>query len=761
LTTTTIVPLYDTLTMFKVDAVGMDIKKLILNAQNPKYDYDKKEITVLLEKKYSTKDTIVYTVNYKITDPEKGMYFIQPDSIFPNKRYEVWTQGEGEDNRYWFPSYDYPNDKATTETFITIAKQYTTLSNGNLLGVKDNTDGTKTWHWVLNHPHSSYLVMLAAGDYEIIRDNYLDIPIETNVPKGMIPVTDSAFYLTSDIIKFFSESIGFKYAWGHLGQVGVQDYIYGAMENTGAIVYYDAIYHDERAFYPDYSSRGIIAHETAHQWWGDVVTCRNWNEIWLNESFATYFDALYTEHHLGKDEFDYQVMKGGNSAITADSTNARKPIYTKDGLTVNTYDKGSVVLNMLRNQIGTENFWKAMNLYITKNQFQPVVTQNLIDAVNQAMDDPMLDRKPLDYTWFFNEWIYRAGQPEYRVSYTFDDNSKELKITASQVQRLDSSSVFMTPVEVEIITASSRQKTEIIPTYQPQDFMLQLDTKPVNVIFNKGNKVLSKLYFSKPKEDWLYQLDKSEDAIDRLTAIKGLKDFLDDEAVVHALNNSMQSDKFWGVRYESVSMLGKSGSKAAAGNLMEYYSRESDSRVKRNILLSLANLKQNCSGCIGTQELLDFILGNIRNERSYYTIADGITAISRFLSKDKIYDIASPFINMDSHRDIIRRSVIAALDSTNDKRAEDIFLKYAVIGSTAQFRNSALNKLHPYLNESRVVDFLNSKLTDRDRSTKFTVLNLLEKAKNTSSVPYIESLIGKTKDEELIKRAKEVLRKIE
>src|SRR5207247_8184813 len=159
-------------------------------------------------------------------DPEKGMYFIKPDSLFPNKRYEVWTQGEGEDNRYWFPSYDYPNDKATTETFITLDKQYVTLSNGNLLSIKDNNDGTKTWHWSLNHPHSSYLVMLAAGDYDIIKDNYLDIPVETYVPKGMIPVTDSAVYLTSDIIKFFSESIGFKYTWGHFGQVGVQDFIY-------------------------------------------------------------------------------------------------------------------------------------------------------------------------------------------------------------------------------------------------------------------------------------------------------------------------------------------------------------------------------------------------------------------------------------------------------------------------------------------------------------------------------------------------------
>lgn len=768
-TTTSIVPLYDTLTMFKVDAVGMNIRKIMFFSipKNPtpfaksfKYNYDNKELTIFLDRKYTTRDTIVYIVNYSTTDPEKGIYFVQPDSLFPNKRYEVWTQGEGEDNRYWFPCYDYPNDKATTETYITVGKQYTTLSNGQLVETKDNPDGTKTCHWVLNHPHSSYLVMLAAGEYDIIRDSYLDIPVNTYVPTGKISMADSALYLSADIIKFFSESIGFKYPWGHFGQVGVQDFIYGGMENTGAIVYYDGIYHDDRAAI-DYTARGLIAHEMAHMWWGDVVTCRNWNEIWLNESFATYFDALYTEHHLGKDEFDYQNMRSGDAAVTADSTVARKPIYARDGLGVNTYNKGSIVLNMLRNQLGKDNFWKAMNLYITKHQFTPVGTQNLVDAVNQTMDNPLLDQTPPDYKWFFDEWIYKAGQPEYKVSYDYDDNTKTLKLTASQIQRLDSSSVFKTPVEVEIITDGSRKSEKIVPMNYPQTYSYTLDSKPLNVIFNKGNKVLCRVYFHKPKEDWLYQLEKSEDAIDRLTAIKGLREFLNDESIIDALGDALRYDKFWGVRNDVASMLGKSNSKLAAEILMQYYSKENDSRIKRTILLSLGDLKQHCPACVDSRVLLDFILSNINGERSYYTIADGITSIARFAAKDKIYDIVSPFLGMDSHFDIIRRRAILALDSTYDKRSLDVFLKYSVNGFYASVRNTALNNLHLYLNEPAVIDFLNNKLSDKNRGTKFTVLSLLEKAKRKSSIPYIKSLLEKTNDPELIKTAKETLAKLE
>lgn len=771
-TITTIVPLYDTLTMFNVDAVGMNIKRVDFLSplyvrsgfDRAKYTYNNKELTIFLNYKYSTKDTITYIVNYTTTDAEKGIYFIQPDSLFPNKKYEVWTQGEGEDNRYWFPCYDYPNDKATTESYITVDKQYITLSNGQLLEIKDNNDGTKTWHWAVNHPHSSYLVMLAAGNYDIIEDSYEDISINSYIPAGKINMADSAFYLTADMVKFFSESIGFKYPWQRFSQIVVQDFIYGGMENTSAIVYYDAPVHDGRVSYLDYTARGLIAHELAHQWWGDVVTCRNWNEVWLNESFATYYDALYTEHHLGKDEFDYQIMSSGNAAITADSTEARKPIYTRDGLGVNTYDKGSVVLNMLRNQIGTDNFRKAMNIYITKNQFQPVVTQNLISAVNEAMDNPLLDQIPPDYKWFFDEWIYNAGQPEYKVNYNYDSNSKILTLTAYQIQRLDSSSVFKTPVEVEIITGNksvsgsgSKINQKIVTNYQPQNFTFQLDSEPLNVIFNKGNKVLCKLYFSKPKEDWLYQLGKSEDAIDRITAVKGLKDFLNDESVINALTNSMMNDKFWGVRNESASMLGKFNSKLAAEVLMGQYSNESDSRVKRTILISLANLKDY----VDNQNLLDFILNNIKNERSYYIISSGIYAISKFEPKNKIYDIVSPFIEMDSHREIIRRNVISALDSTYDNRSKKIFLKYAVIGSTAQLRNAALNNLYLYLNEPEVVNFINEKLSDKNRGTKFTVLNLLEQAKNKSSIPYIKTLLRNAYDEELIKRAEEVLEKLE
>ena len=217
-------------------------------------------------------------------------------------------------------------------------------------------------------------------------------------------------------------------------------------------------------------------------------------------------------------------------------------------------------------------------------------------------------------------------------------------------------------------------------------------------------------------------------------------------------------DGFWGVRNDAASMLAKSNSQLAAGYLLKSFSLEPDPRVRRTIMVSLGALKHDCPDCIDTKVLLDFILGAVNTTESYYLVSDGITAISKFVPKSQLYDIVSPYMEKDSHADVIRRSVLSSLDSTYDERSMNMFLKYAVIGSTERVRNIALSRLHLYLDKPGILDFLNAKLTStRDRSTKFTVLNLLERAKDKSSVPFIESLIAKTYDEELIKRAREVV----
>jgi aminopeptidase N len=757
---------------FTVDAVGMKIKSVkewvLYHTDNPelaeqfeniKYRYDGNHIIIIPSHSIAKNYPYKYQVEYSVTDPEKGMYFIRPDSLFPDKPFQVWTQGEDEDNRWWLPCYDFPNDKATTETFITIDKRYITLSNGELVETKDNAGGTKTWHWVLNHPHSSYLIMLAAGNFDIISDSFDSIPVYSYVPVGLKDEAVKSFSMTPDMVKFFSEYAGFTYPWGRYSQVVVKDFVYGGMENTSVAVLTEVSIYDDRTP-PDYTAVGLTAHELAHQWWGDAVTCRNWNEIWLNESFATYFEALYREHAFGEDEFDYEIYHDGQGAIETDSTD-RRPIYTDEGLAVYAYDKGAVVLNMLRYLTGEDDFRRAMNIYITKNAYGCVTTPDLIWAVNEVYNDPLLDRTPKDFSWFFDEWVYKAGQPEYKVSYDYNKAANQVLLTMQQVQKPDSLiSIFKTPVPVEVVTEKSKLEYTVVCGSEPKTYTFSLDAPLKSVIFNKGNKVLCKLYFAKAKEDWLAQL-RSEDAIDRVTAIKGLKDFISDDDVSSELVNSLGTDNFWGVRYEAASMLANSGTAKVISMLEELYKTETDSRVKRAILLALGDMKKNFPDCADTKELTDFILGSIKNETSYYAIADGITALTAFTDKDKLFDLVKPFAGMSSTAEIIKRSVIAAIDSCNDPRGIDILIDNAVRGWYPRQRTAAVRVLADFTSERRVADVLNTLLFTHNRWVKSTVLAVIEKAKLKSSIPYLEKFAGETKDDALRKRIKKVIDKIQ
>jgi aminopeptidase N len=771
-TQTVIVPVNDNFRDFEVDAIGMNITGVLLvnskktdldndNFIELKYDYDKRKIKVNLEKNYKKGDTLIYAVTYNVTDPEKGLYFISPTATFPNKPYQVWSQGEGEDNRYWIPCYDYPNDMASTEMFVTVNSKYQTLSNGILQSKKENTDGTSTWHWVNELTHVAYLIMLGVGNWDVIEESWDGIPISSYVPLGKKEWGERSYRQTADITKFFSEKTGFRYPWGKFSQVAVEDFIYGGMENTGAVVLFDGSVYDDKTE-PDYNSTSLVAHELAHQWWGDVVTCRNWNEIWLNESFATYFQCLYFEHLYGKDEFDYNIFKNGNDAIKVDSTTARKPIYTREGLTTNTYDKGSFVLNMLRYLVGDEKFWKTMNIYITKNQHTPVVTKNLVDALNEAINEKPLRGLPADLKWFFEEWIYKAGQPELKVSYDYNESTKEISITAQQIQRMDSSSVFKTPFPYDIITEKGTQVFTMETSAEPKTHKIKLDSKPLSVIFNRGNKILSKVYFTKPKEDWLYQLKHSMNAIDRIMAIRGLQDFINDDIAVVDLMSTAKYDTFWGARFEAAQMLSNSTSKLVQDSYLKDLTEEKDPRVRRSYITGIANMYEKNPALAENKSVLEFFLVNlIENETSYYGAADGITTLSKIVEKERIYDLIAPYADKESHVEIIRRNVMAALELSKDPRALDILLKYADQGSTARLRNAAIRGLDNYLDNPAVIDFLNKKVLEKTRSTQNVILELLEKAKNPSSRPYLEQLLAASNDDGFRKKVTETLQVID
>ncbi|MBV8489250.1 MAG: M1 family metallopeptidase, partial [Candidatus Eremiobacteraeota bacterium] len=296
-----------------------------------------------------------FAVTYRATKPRHGLFFVKPDKAHPEKVAHVWTQSQDENARYWFPCMDYPHEKQRTSTTIVVPKGLFALANGALVERRD--DGERTvFRYEQNVPHSTYLMTVVAGPFaEVAQGNAGSgkVPVFYYVLPGREADGDRAFAKTPKMIALFEERTGMPYPYARYSQIAVTDFIFGGMENTSATTQTDRTLHDERA-HLDFSSEPLVVHELAHQWFGDLLTCRDWSHAWLNEGFATFFEAVWREADLGYDEYLYDVFECVETYLEEDADRYRRPIvYNNYRNPIEIFDrhlyqKGAAVLHMLR-----------------------------------------------------------------------------------------------------------------------------------------------------------------------------------------------------------------------------------------------------------------------------------------------------------------------------------------------------------------------------------------------------------------------------
>ena len=299
------------------------------------------------------------TVSYSAF-PRKGLYFRTKEMGYKAEDEHLFTQGEDIEARHWFPCFDAPNEKFSSEIVCRVPTEMTVLSNGKLLSEKTES-GLKVVHWRQEKPHVSYLISLVAGHFKKVEDQYKDIHLAFYTPASQIDYAENSFAETKEMMSFFEEEIGVKYPWEKYYQVVVQDFMWGGMENTSVTTLTD------RTLFPKEtenvrSSQGLVAHELAHQWFGDLVTCKDWSQIWLNEGFATYYAHLYNGHKDGKDEFLYGMYNSARGFINRSVAEDSRPMVFRrydqptDLFGYLVYPKGAWVLHMLRTELGAELF---------------------------------------------------------------------------------------------------------------------------------------------------------------------------------------------------------------------------------------------------------------------------------------------------------------------------------------------------------------------------------------------------------------------
>jgi aminopeptidase N len=618
-TTVTLRPLAPGFQTFDLDATGMEFESVRLepDGRTLRWSQAPNKLSITLDRSYTAADTVAVRIRYRTT-PEKGLYFIPASPATRYRSYakpaQIWTQGEPEENHFWFPCYDFPDDKATSEQYITTGANETAISNGELLETSSNPDGTRTFHWKMEQPHSSYLISMVVGNYVKLTDSYRNIPIEYYTYRGTEAKARAAFGKTPQMMQFFSERFQFDFPFNKYAQTIVANFIFGGMENVTATTQADT----EILSGPDEASGeadNLVSHELSHSWFGNIATAKDWANLWVNEGFATFFEAAYKEHAAGRDAYMEEMNGNASAYFSEDSYQYRRPIvsnrYQKpvDLFDATLYKKGGVVVHMLREVVGDDVFWKALNAYLNEFKYQNTDARDM-QRVFERVSGRNLD-------WFFDQWLYKAGYPELRVRQSYNPQTRQLALDVEQTQMPDAltPAVFRLPgIEIEIGTTRGRKTERIDVTKRTERFTFTLDGRPRMIVFDKGERVLKKLDFPQPGEMAVFQLRNSTDAMARKAAAELLAEAgdafsIEDERreVVEALRQAVARDSFYGVRAAAAKALTRFRSDAAMSALLEA-ARDKDSRVRSVAIKGIREIKTVEESESPTLELVFLIL---------------------------------------------------------------------------------------------------------------------------------------------------------
>jgi aminopeptidase N len=550
-TTVTVSSLRDGLEACVLDAEEFVVTSVVSDYGTPlKFEQSEKELRVVLPRPAKFGEIVTFTCEYNGREPRQGLKFV--DETPENPRL-VWSDSWPDNVHHWFPCFDYPNDKATSEIVATVKTGLKVAANGRLVGVaEDKASGTSTYHWSQDLPHSTYLIFLAAAPYVIVRDSYRNLPVNYWVYPQDEAKARPTYGKTPEMIAFFSELFGYDYPWQKYDQVSVP--LGGGAESTSATAMTQRIMvakEDE----PDFPAIGIVSHELAHQWWGDLITLRSWGHAWMNESFGTYSDYLYFRHDRGEDEGAVNLQNKLAAYLREARTRYIRPIVSdrydkpEDMFDSHSYPKGALVLHMLRSILGDEIFFKTLSQFLHRYAFDAVDTADFIRSV-KTVTGQNLD-------WFFDQWLFKPGHPVFDLRSEWDAARKVVRLKVAQVQDFAKGvPVFRAPVSVKVVTAGESKTHRVWIREREETFEFPAGTKPLLVRFDANNELIKETTFPKETAELLFQL-RNDDVIGRMAAAAELAAVEDQPGVFAGLSWSARSDPFWAVRRQAVESLAR------------------------------------------------------------------------------------------------------------------------------------------------------------------------------------------------------------
>ncbi|MBD2524017.1 M1 family metallopeptidase [Nostoc sp. FACHB-133] len=785
-----LLPIRNGIDRLTLDAVNLNIESVQVDDVPQNFDYDGEQLSIKLSETTQIGKRLLIAIAYSVEKPQRGIYFIQPDKHYPNKPTQVWTQGEDEDSRFWFPCFDYPGQLSTSEIRVRVPNPLVAISNGELIDTTEDGD-CKIYHWLQQQVHPTYLMTLAVGDFAEIQDEWKGKPVTYYVEKGREEDAKRSMGKTPRMIEFLSQKYGYPYPFPKYAQVCVDDFIFGGMENTSTTLLTDRCLLDERAALDNRNTESLVVHELAHQWFGDLVVIKHWSHAWIKEGMASYSEVMWTEQEYSLEEAAYYRFLEARRYISEDSSRYRRPMVThvyREAIELydrHIYEKGSCVYHMIRAQLGDELFWQAIQTFVQDNAHKTVETIDLLRAIEKATGHNLL--------FLFDQYVYRGGHPDFKVAYSWDGDAKLAKITVTQTQAAEdkngSKDLFDLKIPIgfgytqqevtseelgvknnsKLTTPNSQLKVFVVRINErEQSFYFPLENKPQYISFDVENNYLKTVALEYPIAELKAQLESDPNPISRIYAAEALAKKGGLEAI-KVLSAALKNDPLWGVRVEVAKQLAKINLDQAFDGLVLGL-KDKNAYVRRSVVEALAQIK--------TAESYKVVRGLLqKGDPSYYVEAAASRVIGAIASanleekpkEDKVLKQLKGILEEKAGwNEVVRSGAIAGLaEFKTSEAALNLLLEYTKIGVPQPLRLATIRALGKIsvgqspVNLERILEKLAELAKETFFLTQVAVAAALGQMETPKAVGILRSLAEQTADGRVRRNAEEEISRVQ
>jgi aminopeptidase N len=612
----TIKPLFHAVNIMELDAENFEIHavKDHQTQRSLDFQYDQKTLSIQLADSLTRFDPPVtvmidYTAFPAIGSGDlhgaissnQGLFFIDHLDQDADLPMQIWTQGETENNRRWFPTIDHPNERMTQEFVLTVEDRFETLSNGALISSVHHTNGTRTDTWKMHQSHAPYLAMIAVGDFAIIKDQWRDVPVSYYVEHPYTASAKTIFNHTTEMLEFFSNRLGYDFPWPKYDQIVVRDFVSGAMENTTAVVFGDFVQDHADNFLIENENDYIVSHELIHHWFGNLVTCESWANLTLNEGFANYGEYLWFEYKYGKNEADYTRLNEMKGYFRESAYQMHPLIHygyedKDDMFDAHSYNKGGLVLHMLRSFLGDDVFFSGVQYYLKQHAFKTAEIHDLRIAFEYISGE--------DLNWFFNQWYLSSGHPVLDVKHNYTSEKKLLQIEITQIQDPEKSeAIFQLPMHIDLILPNGSVNRELVwLNKRHQRFEISVDQKPQAVLLNGDDALLLHVINEYSKAENKAIISHAKSLRHRLEALQSL---VLEEAMTQETYATAFNDTHWSMRSRALDAFDGNTHKTLILKIRDLAQNDPDARVRLSALEQLAVLKDQKAPIIAEKWLVE------------------------------------------------------------------------------------------------------------------------------------------------------------